>query len=78
MIEIIEVKTGKQRKEFVSYVNELYRDEPNFMPAVFSDSLASITPGKNKAFNFCEARFWLAEQTKNGTRTRCVSGMLIL
>ena len=62
MIEIIEVKTGKQRKEFVSYVNELYRDEPNFMPAVFSDSLASITPGKNKAFNFCEARFWLAKR----------------
>ena len=62
MIEIIEVKTGKERKEFVSFVCDLYRDEPKYMPAVFSDALASMTPEKNKAFNFCEARFWLAKR----------------
>lgn len=62
MIELQEVKTGRQRKEFVSFTNNLYRDNPNYMPGVFSDSLAAITPEKNKAFNFCEARFWLAKR----------------
>ena len=62
MIELQEVKTGKQRKEFVDFPIKLYRDDPNYMPGVFSDSLATITPEKNKAFNFCEARFWLAKR----------------
>lgn len=60
MVELQEVKTGKQRKEFVAFANELYRDNPNYIPGVFSDSLAAMTPEKNRAFNFCEARFWLA------------------
>ena len=62
MIELIEVKTNQQRKEFVGFVNDLYRDVPNYIPGVFSDSLASITPEKNKAFNFCDAKFWLAKR----------------
>lgn len=62
MIEIQEVKTQKQRKEFVDFVNKLYRDDPNYMPAVFSDSLSSLNPEKNRSFNYCEARFWLAKR----------------
>ena len=62
MIELQEVKTGKQRKEFVDFPIKLYRDNPNYIPGVFSDSLAAITPEKNKAFNFSEARFWLAKR----------------
>ncbi len=62
MVEIIEVKSLKQRKEFVEFPNILYKDEPNYIPALFSDSLATITPEKNKAFEFCEARFWIAKK----------------
>ena len=62
MIELIEVKTRKQRKEFITFADELYRNEPNYMPGFFSDSLSAITPEKNAAFKFCEARFWLAKR----------------
>ena len=59
-IDIIEVKTKKQRHLFVDYVNELYKDSPYFVPAFYGDDMADWDPKKNPAFQYCEAKMFLA------------------
>ena len=43
MLEIIEVKTRKQRKEFVEYPLRLYRGNPNFVPPLYGDEMKIFT-----------------------------------
>ena len=62
MVNVVEVKTRRQIKQFVDYPNKLYKDVPQFLPSVYSDSLNTINPRKNHAFDFCEAKFWLAKR----------------
>ena len=59
-VEIVEVKTKAQRKIFVDFVNEFYKDSPYFVPAFFGDDMADWDPKKNPAFTYCEARSFLA------------------
>ena len=60
MVEIREVQTRSDLKRFVTYPNRLYRDVPQFIPALTSDDMADWNPKKNPAFSYCEARCWLA------------------
>ena len=62
MITIEEVNTKKQRKEFVDFPNRLYKNTPEYLPALYSESMNSMNPKKNHAYEFCEARFWLARR----------------
>lgn len=55
-----EVKTKAERRVFVDYPNRLYRDYPNFVPAFFNDDMDDWDEKKNPAFEYCEARSWLA------------------
>lgn len=57
---IKEVTTKAQRRIFVDYPNQLYKDEPNFVPAFYGDDLADWDPKKNPAFEYCEAKSFLA------------------
>ncbi|MBQ5951236.1 MAG: hypothetical protein IJL66_03695 [Lachnospiraceae bacterium] len=59
-ITIREVKTKKERSLFVDFVNEMYRDVPQFVPAFYGDDMADWDPKKNPAMEYCEARAWLA------------------
>ena len=59
-VEIVEVRTKAQRRKFVGYVNELYKDSPYFVPAFFGDDMADWDPDKNPAFGYCEAKCFLA------------------
>ncbi|MBR1757563.1 MAG: hypothetical protein IJ744_02395 [Lachnospiraceae bacterium] len=59
-IEIVEVKTRAQRRKFVNYPNVLYKDNPNFVPAFYGDDMADWDPKKNPAFDYCEAKAFLA------------------
>ena len=59
-IEIIEVTNKRQLRKFVDYPNQLYRDNPNFVPAFYGDDLADWDRKKNPAFSYCEARAFLA------------------
>ena len=59
-ITLEEVKTQAQRRIFVDYPNQLYRNDPHFVPAFYGDDLADWNPKKNPAFEYCEARAWLA------------------
>lgn len=59
-IEIREVQTKEQLRAFVDYPNKLYQDVPQFVPAFYGDDLADWDRKKNPAFEYCEARNFLA------------------
>lgn len=59
-IQLKEVKTKRELKRFVSYLYSLYRDNPYWVPPLRRDELHSLMPDQNPAFDFCEAKCWLA------------------
>ena len=59
-ILIKEVVTKAERRIFVDYPNRLYHDVENFVPAFFGDDMADWDKSKNPAFEYCEARAFLA------------------
>jgi len=61
-IKIVEVLTQSQRKKFVDFPYQLYKGNEYWVPPMKADELSSITPEKNPAFDFCRAKFWLAEK----------------
>ena len=62
MVSIIEVTTKAQLRRFVDYPNQLYKDVPQFVPATYDDDLSDWDRSKNPAFDYCDARCWLAER----------------
>ena len=60
MVSIIEVTDKAQLRRFVDYPNELYKDVPQFVPATYGDDLSDWDRSKNPAFEYCDARCWLA------------------
>lgn len=61
MIEIIEVVTKKQRKEFVEYPLRLYKGNPYFVPPLYGDEMKLFTK-KNIYFHTCRSVFYLARR----------------
>lgn len=59
-VEIREVSSKAELRQFVDYPNQLYRDVPQFVPAFYGDDLADWDRSKNPAFEYCEARNFLA------------------
>lgn len=59
-IQVIEVATGKQRKAFVDFFYDLYRDSPYAVPYLYLAEKLTLKPGSNPAFEFCEAQCFLA------------------
>ncbi len=60
MVEIREVKTKSDLKKFVKYPYKLYKDVPQFMPPLLSEDLSDWNPKQNPAFEYSEARCFLA------------------
>lgn len=60
MIEIKELTSPKQLKQFVKYPFELYKNEPNWVPSLISDELESMDPAKNPVFKNATARYFIA------------------
>lgn len=59
-IQIVEVTSKSQLRKFVDFPNQLYKDVPQFIPAFYGDDLSDWNPKKNPAFQYCEARAFLA------------------
>ncbi|NTW31280.1 MAG: hypothetical protein HGB12_01370 [Bacteroidetes bacterium] len=64
MIQIIEVKTKKQLSEFIKFPDKLYKDNKFRVPPLHSFEKAALSSDKNPAFDFCEAKYWLAYENK--------------
>ena len=62
MVQIEEVLTQSQLKKFVDYPNRLYKNVPAYVPGTFSDDLEDWSREKNPAFEFCDAKCWLAKR----------------
>lgn len=59
-IQVVEVTTSKQRKAFVDFFYDLYRDSPYAVPYLYLAEKMTLKPGSNPAFEFCEAQCFLA------------------
>ena len=60
MIQVIEVKTKKQLRDFIKFPDKLYKGNQYRVPPLHTFEKAALSPDKNPAFEFCEAKYWLA------------------
>ena len=57
---IKEVSTRKELDDFVNFPYQLYKGNSYFVPPLRFDEIATLRRDKNPAFDYCEARYWLA------------------
>jgi GNAT superfamily N-acetyltransferase len=56
------VETRADKKAFVNFAWDVYRDDPAWVPPLKDEVHGLITPGKNPWFEHAKAKFWLAER----------------
>jgi hypothetical protein len=56
------VETKKDRKAFVDFAWEVYKEDPAWVPPLKDEVHGLITPGKNPWFEHARAQLWLAER----------------
>ncbi|MCF6171108.1 MAG: N-acetyltransferase [Bacteroidales bacterium] len=61
-IEIKEVKSKADLNSFISFPDRLYKGNKFRVPQLHSFEKSSLVRRKNPAFDFCDARYWLAFQ----------------
>ncbi|MFN3411024.1 MAG: GCN5 family acetyltransferase [Exilispira sp.] len=59
-IEIREVKTIRELKQFIQFEFDLYKDNKYWVPPLFSDELNTLRKDVNPAFEVCEAVYYTA------------------
>ncbi len=61
---IKEVVNKGQLKKWVDFPNKLYKQNPNFVPFLFSDEMATFTQKSNPAYEYCDVKLFLAYHGK--------------
>lgn len=61
-ITIRQVESKKDKKTFVDFAWDVYRNDPAWVPPLKEEVCGLITPGKNPWFEHAKAKFWLAER----------------
>lgn len=59
-VEIREIVSRNDLKEFIHFPLELYRGSPYYVPLLNSTEMFSLSRDKNPAFEHCLARYWMA------------------
>ena len=59
-IQIKEVKTRRELKAFIDFPYKLYNGNAYYVPPLRSDEKNTLSIDRNPAFDYCEARYWLA------------------
>lgn len=59
-VTVKEVTNLRELRAFIRFPHKLYRDSPYWVPALFVDDYQTFRRDKNPAFDYCEARYWLA------------------
>ena len=59
-IQIKEVLSKGDMKAFINFPYDLYKNHPYWVPPLRFDEAATLDSKKNPAFDYCEARYWLA------------------
>jgi len=55
-----EVSTKRGLKQFIQFQFSLYQENKYWVPPLIFDELKTLRKDKNPAFDFCEAKYWLA------------------
>jgi hypothetical protein len=61
-VTLSRVESAADRRRFVDFAWEVYRDDPAWVPPLKSEVLGLITPGKNPWFEHARAALWLARR----------------
>ena len=59
-IIIKEVETKRDLKKFIEFYVKLYKDSKSFVPPLFLDEYEGLRRDKNPAYEYCDAKFYLA------------------
>jgi GNAT superfamily N-acetyltransferase len=73
-IIVTKVSNKRELKRFIRFNYELYKDNPYAVPDLYSDMVHTLTKGKNAAFDFCEAEYFLAY--KDGVLAGRIAGII--
>ncbi len=60
MIKIKEVKTYKDKREFVKLPFDIYKNNKYWVPPIISDEIKTMDPAKNPAMEFSDTKSWIA------------------
>ncbi|CAM1345716.1 GTP cyclohydrolase [Tenacibaculum amylolyticum] len=60
MIQLKEIHTQKEMKQFVLFPFSLYKNNPYWVPPIIKDEVASFDTSKNPVFEHAKARFFIA------------------
>ncbi len=74
MIEVKEVSNKKMQKEFLNLPLKMYKDNPYFVPPLYSDEKNIFSPKKNVYFNDCEIVYYNAY--KDGKMVGRIGGII--
>lgn len=73
-IEIKEIISKSDLKKFIRFPFKLYKNNPYWIPVLDMDEMNNLSKDKNPAYEFCEARFWLA--FKDGEAVGRIGGII--
>lgn len=59
-VTIRKVESEKDLRAFIEFPNSLYKNTPQYIPALYMDEHATLDKNKNASFDFCEADYFLA------------------
>ena len=59
-LEIKKVSSKRELKKFIRFNYEFYKGNPYSVPDLYDDMMNTFSPGKNAAFEFCDADYFLA------------------
>ena len=62
VIQVVQAVTKRDLVEFMEFPLKLYRDSPYYVPDILSSQVADMQPDKNPAFEYCQARCFLARR----------------
>jgi GNAT superfamily N-acetyltransferase len=61
-VRIVPVTTEEQRKAFAKFPWRIYKDDPLWVPPIYMDHLAMLTPGKHPFWEHADQQLFLAER----------------
>ena len=55
--KVVEVVSARDLKKFIKFPNDLYKDCPQYVPALFADQKKSLTAAPSLAY--CTRKMWM-------------------
>lgn len=59
-LRVMEVTSRQELNQFIKFPDKLYSGNKFYVPAIHKNVLRTLSQGKNPAYEFCIAKYWLA------------------